>query len=282
MSTQEYEYTGLGYRRDLENTQELAAGAQANDTFLCGDVDIKNLRKPFNLVEILERKNQLQENSCAGNSGETILEACQWHQTGTYTKLSRQFAYANGQRYAGISGDRGCTLGGVIKGLQNDGCPREELAKYTGQYYTQFSAEARADAQNYKLRAYSPITEGEQVLEGLAKGIGGAYFGMAWCGQFRNPQSGGYVDEFYEQAGCGFHAVCFLDWSEQLDSEGYPRARLFNSHGMQYGDRGTSLWSMRALRAAVKAPNTTAYFLSDMAFIKPRFDFAKQSWTDVT
>jgi hypothetical protein len=278
--TQEYEFEGLGYRRDLENLSELAAGAQANDTFLCGDIDVKNLGQPMGLVDILKRKDQLRENSCAGNSAETVLEACMFHQSGTYIELSRQFAYVNGQRYAGISGDCGCTLGGVIKGLSSDGCPREYLAPYNGTYYTQFSAEARADAQNYKLLSYSPITEGEQLLEGLAKRVGGGYFGMCWTGQFRNPLPGGLVNEYYEQAGCGFHAVCFLDWSDQLDSEGYPRARLFNSHGMGYGDRGTSLWSMRAIQQALRSQNTTAYFLSDMKYIRPRFDFKKQSWTD--
>lgn len=286
MSTiaQDYAYEGLGYRRDLENVAELAAGAQSNATFLLGDIDPRALGESMHMENVIRIENQAQMNSCAGNSATSVLEACLWHQSGGQVsiQLSRMFAYVNGQRYAHIAGDRGCTLGAVLNGLKNDGCPREELAQYTGAYYTQFSKDAVTDAHNYKLLSYSPISDADNVYEGLAKKIGGAYFGMCWCGEFRNPKPGGLVDDYYEQAGCGFHAVCFLDWSELKDSEGYPRLKLFNSHSTRYGNNGISYWSRRAVQKAIHSQNTTCYFLSDMAFIKPRFDFDKQAWTDMS
>ncbi len=189
------------------------------------------------------------------------------------------FGYVNGQKYARIVGDQGCTLKGVLDGFKNDGCPEEKYAEYTGAYYTRFTEEARQNAKQYKLLSYAPITSVEQLYEGLAKRVGAAYFGMCWTGEFKNPQAGGLVNSYREQQGAGYHAVCFLDWSTQRDRSGYPRLKLFNSHGEQYGDKGKSHWSYDAVRAAIESPNTSAFFLSDMAFMKPRFDWANAKWT---
>lgn len=277
-----YSYEGLGYRRDIENLPELLAGAQKND-FLMGDIDPKSLGAPMGISKWMRIENQLRMNSCAGNSAASIVEACLYHQSGgtLIVQLSRMFAYINGQAKCGIRGDRGATLKGVIDGLREFGIPLEELAQYTGAYYTQFSSAAQTEARTRKLVSYSQITDVDQVYEGLAKKIGGVYLGCGWCGEFRNCPQSGFVNSFYEESGCGFHATCILDWSDEKDSEGYPRLENFNSHSEQYGFKGRARWSRSALQQAIKAPNTVCFLLSEMQFIKPRFDFKKQSWTDV-
>lgn len=279
---QEYDHEGLGYRRDLEDMDELLAGAQAADTFLVGDIDPKALGVPMGMIDVIRLENQARINSCSGNSATSVLEACVYHQSQgqVSVQLSRMWAYVKGQAKNHIVGDRGATLGGVVAALR-EGCCVEELAPYTGAYYTQFPREAYDRAPDYKLATYSQITDVDQVYEGLANRIGGAYFGAAWCGEFRNPRPGGLVNRFHEDPGVGFHATCMLDWCEELDEKGYPRLRLFNSHGSGYGDRGTSLWSRDAVNDMIHAPNTTAFFLSDMNFIKPRFNFKKAHWLDV-
>jgi hypothetical protein len=282
MSSSDYAEAGLGYRRDLEDFVGLAAGAQAQDTFICGDIDPKQLGSPMGLIDVIKGENQGQMNSCAGNSGSSILEACLWHQSGgtVHTQLSRMFAYVNGQRHCGINGDSGATLKGVIDGFQAEGCPKEEFAPYTGQYYTRFGQEAQADARNQKLKSYMAVTDVEQVYEGLAKKIGGLYLGINWVPEARNPEAGGYIHSFRSQGGRGgYHAVCMLDWCEEKDNEGYPYLRLFNSHGSNYGDRGTSKWSRKATQQCVTSNDTTCFFLSEMDFIRPRFDYKNTRWT---
>ena len=285
----DYEFTGLGYRRDLEDVEGLKENAQSAGSFYCGDIDPRELGKPIGMIDVLRLENQYQENSCGGNSLTTICEGAMWHQSGgqVNVQLSRQFAYVNGQRYCNLYGDVGVQLKGALTGFQKDGCPLEVFAPYTGTYYTQFSNEARANAQNYKLAAYLPITTVDQAYEVLAKRVGGIYAGINWTNECRNPLPGGFINHFQENAPDwwgeipgGFHAIAFMDWCEEKDSEGYPRLRLFNSHGPNYGDRGTSKWSRAAFASMLSAPNTICYAVSDMAFIKPRFDFKQQHWTD--
>jgi len=282
----DYQYTGLGYRVDLENREELYNSAQPRSTVFCGDVDPKKMGPSMKSQKILRRENQARMNSCAGNSITTLAEWGLYLQSfgQINEQLSRQFGYVNGQKYAGIGGDNGCTLYGCLQGGQRDGFPRETFAPYTGQYYTRFSQEAYKDAANYKVGAYIPIHDVDDIYEWLAKRMGGAYFGMAWAGQFRNPLPGGLVDEFWDGDSQGNHAVCVPDWCDAedtphyLDSEGYPRLKLHNSHGTQYGDDGMSYWSRRAMQQALKARDTVAYFITTMEFAKPRFDMKKAIW----
>lgn len=271
-----------GYRRDLEPIEELLAGAQVADSALFGGIDPKGLGAPMGMKNVIKLENQYQESSCTGNSCTTVLEGCVYHQSGGQVKvqLSRQFAYVNGQRYSRITGDRGATLKGVADGAKNEGVPLEEYAPYTGNYYTQFKKEAYDNAGAYRLKSYVPIRTVDELYEGLYQRLGGAFFGMAWCGQFKNPEAGGHVDSFRETVNA-FHAVAFMDWSEEKDSEGYPRLELFNSHGPNYGDKGISKWSRKAVQLALDSPGTVAFFLSETDFIKPRFDFKKAHWTSV-
>lgn len=277
----DYEFTGLGYRRDLEDTDALFAGAQPIESIAFGDFDCKAMGKPMGLEDVIRIENQGQMNSCAGNSFTSVTETCVYHQSArqSIVQLSRMFAYVNGQRYSRISGDHGASLHGVVQGGVNDGLPLEQYADYTGMYYTQFSRQAYDRAADFKLKTRMPCKDADQAYQGLSMRLGALYIGMAWQGQFKNPLYGGIVDN-YRESGNAYHAVCMLDWSTVLDEKGYPRLKLFNSHGRGYGVNGISLWSYDALNDALHSPNTVAYFLSDMEFMKPRFDFKKAIWTD--
>lgn len=277
------EFQGLGYRVDLEDVANLRSHAQSIAPITCGDIDPRELGKPIGVKEWMFIENQARLNSCAGNSVTSIAEACIHYATnGQVTEqLSRMFAYINGQRHCGINGDSGSTLWGVLQGLKEDGLPLESLAPYTGSYYTQFKAEAKADAKKRTLNSWIEVTNVNQVYEGLAKRIGGLYLGSCWTPNRSNLPSDNIVRRFQELRGYGFHATCILDWCEEKDEQGNPLLREFNSHSKQYGDEGTAMWTRDALQQCIDAPNTTAYFISDMTIVKPRFDYSKAKWTFV-
>lgn len=275
------EFQGLGYRVDLEDRGNLRANSQSIAPITYGDIDARTLGKPIGVKDWMPIENQQRLNSCAGNGITSIAEACVYFATNgqVIEHLSRMFAYVNGQKYSGIVGDNGATLWGVLQGLKLDGLPLESLAPYTGNYYTQFNTQARAEAKKRTLRSWMEVTNVNQVYEGLAKRIGGLFLGSCWTPNRSNLPADNVVRRFQELRGYGFHATCILDWCEEKDEQGYPLLEEFNSHSEEYGDKGTAKWTRDALQQCIDAPNTTAYFVSDMEIVKPRFDFSKARWT---
>lgn len=278
-----YRFEGLGYRRDLEDLVSLEEGAKPSSELLYGDTDPRNLGKPIGVQDWMKIENQVRLNSCAGNSVTSIAEACVYYATGGQCTehLSRMFAYINGQKFSNIQGDSGATLWGVMEGLKKDGLCLESLAPYTGSYYTQFKREAHEEAKKRLLQSWVTVTSVAQVYEGLAKRIGGLFLGSQWTPNRSNLPADNTVRSFQEQRGCGYHATCILDWCEEKDDNGLPLLREFNSHSEAYGDKGTAKWTEKALQQCFAFPNTTAFFISDMEIIKPRFDYSKAKWTSV-
>ena len=266
-----------GYRQDLEDYEYLKANAQSSSQYCFGDIDPRLLGKPMGLTNVIRKENQSQMNSCAGNSGSTIFEAGLYHQSNhtILIQLSRMWAYVKGQEKAGISGDNGATLAGVLQALK-EGCPLEELAPYTNSYYTHFSKQAEEDAPSRKVKSWSPVTTVQEVYEGLAKRIGGLYLGIPWTGECNNPNNGRI--DYYRPARVGGHAICILDWCEEKSKDGRPYLDLFNSWGKSYGIDGNAHVHPDALQQMLDCQLTTAYFVSDMEFITPRFQLQGSSW----
>lgn len=267
-----------GYRRDLEDTGYLSKFATPSNLYCTGDIDPTNMGEPIGMIDVIKNENQFRLSSCAGNSGSTILESCLWQQSkgSVNVQLSRMMAYINGQRKSDITGDNGATLAGVLQGFKEYGCCLEELAQYTGTYYTKFSQEAIDEAKNRSLRSWSQVTNVDQVYEGLAKRVGGLFLGIAWTSDCNNPISN--CIEHYSAQRCGCHAIAILDWCDKRDRKHRPYLRLFNSWGLQYADRGTVQVAPDALQSMLDSPLTSAYFLTEMEFVQPRFKFEGSEW----
>lgn len=270
---------GTGYLIEEENHEYLQAVSQPANTYSSGDFDPSQLGDAIGMIDVLHVEDQQQLSSCAGNSSTTILEECLFFQGGIKgIQLSRMFAYINGQHKCGINGDRGATLEGVIKGFKDDGCPEEKFMPYTGEYYTDIPSEARNDASNRKLEGSSQITDIAQIYEGLAKRIGGTFIGIPCTQEIFNSGADGILENYFP-ARAGGHAMAFVDWCPDVrDSRGWPYLLLANSWGIRYGYRGYRKVSPRAANAMLQCQLSTMYLLSDMKFIKPRYDWKSQKW----
>lgn len=270
---------GTGYLIEEENHEYLQATAQPANTYSSGDFDPSLLDDPIGMIDILHVEDQAQLSSCAGNSSTTLLEEGLFFQGGIKDiQLSRMFAYINGQHKCGISGDRGATLEGVLKGFQLDGCPEEKFMPYTGQYYTSIPDEAKTDASQRKLLGSSQITDIRQIYEGLAKRIGGTFIGIPCTDEIFNSPPDGILENYFP-ARAGGHAMAFVDWcKDERDSRGWPYLLLANSWGKRYGYRGYRKVSPRAAQAMMHCQSSTMYLLTDMQFIKPRYNWRSQEW----
>lgn len=274
---QDFSDRACGYRGDLENFVSLASKAQPREQYAFGAVDPTQLGKPMGMIDVLKVEDQQQISSCAGNSSTTILECCLWHLGGMKVQLSRMFAYVNGQRHCGITGDNGATLEGVIAGFRAEGCPEEQWMPYTGSYFNHIPADAVTNAVKYKLKSFSPVNSVMDIYEGLAGKIGGVFIGIPCTQEIFQADSTGILD-YYSGARAGGHAMAFVDWCEEKDSKGYPYLLLANSWGARYGYRGYRKVKPSVAQAMLQAAGGSFYLLSDMNFIKPRYDWTSNKW----
>jgi hypothetical protein len=270
-----------GYRKDLENEQWLAATAQPFYKFSYGAINPANLGDPLGLVDAIRIEDQSQLNSCAGNSVTSIAESCLFLEGGIRDiQLSRMWAYIKGQAKSGIRGDNGATLEGCLKAC-SEGIPEERFAPYTNSYYTQFSEAARADTVNRKIKSWAAVAELMSVYEGLATGAGGIYLGIACTDVIFNCK--GIIEDWNEYS-TGCHAMCVLDWSKRRVQgglyAGWPYLKLFNSWKKSWGDNGTADVHPAAMLKMIRGRLSSVYFVSEMEFIKPRFDWkdANKRW----
>lgn len=268
---------GTGYLIDQENHQFLEAHAQPSNQFTFGDINPANLGEPIGMIDLLQMEDQAQMNSCAGNSGTTCGEACLIHAGVLNVQLSRMFCYTNGQKKCGIRGDSGCTLEGILKGLQDDGCPEEKYMPYTGRYYTDVPIDAKTHAKEYLLKSWSKIIELQEIYEGLARRVGAIFIGIPCTQDIFNADESGMLER-YTPVNCGGHAMAIVDWCKEKDENGYPYLLLANSWGRRYGFRGYRKCRPSAVVSMMRSQQSTFYLLSDMGFIKPRYDWKSKKW----
>lgn len=269
-----------GYLIDQENRERLRAGSQSNSQFSFGNIDPRDLGKPMGLIDVLNVEDQEQLNSCAGNSITTVAETCLWHQSNGRVKpqLSRMFAYVNGQRVDNINGDNGALLEGCIESIKTNGCPEERFAPYTGQYYTGFTEEAYQNARNFRLLSYAPIDNLQNTYEALARRVGAIYLGIPCTEEYFNSPPDGKLDYYYPKRGDGGHAICIVDWCDEVDENGFPYLLSPGSWGKKYGYKGYRKFKPSALTTMLQHPSTSCYVLSDMQFTTPRYDWHSQKW----
>lgn len=267
-----------GYNIYDENHENLIAGSQPASLFTFGNIDPRQI-KPMHLEDVLHVEDQGHLNSCAGNAVTTVLETCLLHQSGGVLRpqLSRMFAYVNGQKRNNIVGDNGAVLEGCVKGAQEDGVPIEELAQYTGQYYTEFSDAARQDAKTRTLKAYCPIRQLQEAYEGIARRVGAIFLGIPCTEEIFNSGPDGKL-EYYNPVKCGGHAICIVDVCDEKDENGYPYLLSPGSWNTRYGWKGYRKFRPSAFMSMLNCQYTSCYLLSEMQFLKPRYDWESQKW----
>lgn len=267
-----------GYNIYEENHAVLQAGAQSASQFTFGTVDPTSM-KPNGLIDVVTIENQQHENACAGHAITTDAEVCLYLQSGGVVKpqLSRQFAYVNGQKANNITGDNGACLEGCLQSGRDVGFCLEELAPYTGQYYTQFSKEAYADAKSRTLKSYAAIAALQEAYECIARRVGAIFLGIPCTDEIFNSPSNGLL-EFYNPSRTGGHALAIVDICDEKDDKGMPYFLLANSWGTQYGFRGFRKVRPSAFLSMLRCSYTSCYAVSEMSFLKPRYDWESQKW----
>lgn len=269
---------GTGYLIDQENHQSLMALAQNSTQYTFGDINPATLGPPMGMIDILNEKDQVHLNACAGESSSSILEACLYHQTSERINLSGMFAYVNGQKQSGIHGDNGAMLEGVIAGFKSDGCSQESFMPFTGQYYTDISQSAREDAVKRRLLSYSPISNLLNIYEGLVKKVGGIFIGIPCTQEIFDSPSDGMLEHYSPVGNAGGHAMAFVDWCEERDSNGWPYLLLKNSWSKRYGYKGYRKVKPSAVNSMMQSSRSSFYLLSDMAVQQPRYNWKSQTW----
>lgn len=258
---------------DHENFARIA-DSKVPQLFGLPEVDIDDLPESMGVSKWMLIENQLQQGACGAHAATSDAELAFYRGTnGQIVQLNRQYQYRNAQSKDGIRGDSGSTISGngdaAIEGI-----PREELWPYTGRYTSipggELGIQLRADAKNYRIRAWKDLKNYGEVLQWLVHGVGGVDIGILWS---LNPGRDGRV-EHYRMYGGG-HSVALLDWNKQFkDSKGRPYITLFNSWGRNWGDNGLAYIHPDVIDEWCQRQTVVGF--SDMIDIKPRaYDWAK-------
>lgn len=241
-------------------------------------VNIADIPQSQKIAEWMRVEDQKQQGSCQGNARTSAEEVAIYRQTrGGIIQLSRQFAYITSQKVDGISGDRGSTIEGGARASQQYGSCLEELAPYTGGYYTQFSQAAYDDAKKRTLTSFVRLQSYDDVLRWLVHGIGGIVIGIGWNSSCE-PNSQGRIESY--RAGGGGHALALLDWNKtKLDSSGRPYIDMFNSWSTRWGFQGRAFVAPSVIEQWCRGQTVVGYSKMSVEDIKPQsYDWLKESF----
>lgn len=204
--------------------------------------EVPRRTEPLGVRDWMVIHDQGQIGSCGGNSRASVNEVCNWIDTrGSVIQLSRMFAYLTAQQVDNLLGrDAGCTISGCAKAARDTGVCLESTMPYPDpvRYHTQIPQAARAEASQHKLQRHSVLRSYQEVLDWITTGQGGVQIGIAWVESLANNKTG--VIESVGGRNYGGHALALLDISTRKDSSGRPYIEMYNSHGLQWGDRGVA------------------------------------------
>lgn len=261
------------WRSDLERWDDIAALADDAEVLaLVGSYE----ELPFDPRAVLRCENQGPVGSCRGFSGSTGSEWIRTLATREIgVQLSPAWMYYMAQAEDRITGDRGSTIMGGVKVLQERGICRNDLWPYKPRYDNTRPSnwqEVLEDAAKHKIGRANRITSYDGVRAWLGSGQGYVDCGIPWSSAFAKP----VVERF--GGGNGGHAIALIYLSERKDSQGRPFVWMFNSHGERSGVNGWSEWSPDFIEAAIRSRSGVFVGLSDMPNVKPReVDWIKDS-----
>lgn len=232
---------------------------------------------PFTLEDpdgVLQVENQARTNSCVGHGTSSILEWLHKIRTGHSIQLSRQFAYIESQKLAGIRGDNGSHVSAAIRVSFDKGCCLESTWPFRGVYDTRVPDGAYEDAKRFRIQSATEnftSVEDDQIY--LGKKIGGILLGIPWTQQL--VQAPRILEELNTRSPLvGFHCVCYPFLSTRTDSQGRHYAWMLNSHSRSWGNRGWLEVSPNARQALYdyvyrRQRVSEAYGLSDLTESRP-------------
>jgi C1A family cysteine protease len=209
------------------NTQRYNDGRLAR---LPSQVDLRPWMTPV--------EDQSAVNSCAANAVVGIYEFLARRALGQSADISRLFVYWNARRVDNIRGDKGSTMTGNIRALQELGACTEETWPYQPNLVNKEpSAEAFAEAERFRLEEADRVPINLRAMKHcLAEGFPFA-FGLVLFKSFDRAGHAGVVplpgraETGREAHGC--HAMLAVGYSD--------RDEVFvvrNSWGPRWGDKG--------------------------------------------
>jgi hypothetical protein len=208
---------------------------------------------------------QMMESSCAGHGLTAAARVDNYFATrGGVIDLSPQFSYRVGQMKCGIRGDQGCTISGVVQGAKDYGVLLEEDLPYTGDYNLEPTRENFDAAKDHLVRTHTALYSYNDVFNFLAAGLGAVVIGIPWQESLANHRQTKEPVESVEGQSLGGHCVALVGYVEDKDSDGNNYIILVNSHGDQWGDRGTTLVASSVFRTWCGSPQCELSGISDM------------------
>lgn len=225
---------------------------------------------PFIRIE-----NQKRTNMCAAHAGTSVVELVEFQVTGQMTQRSRNYLYAKAQTYCRLFGDQGVTLGSIIRALENDGCPPEELDPFNGVFNPKYSDAADKAAKECKVTATIDVRTGgyQSVRTLVGQNMGGVLMATYWPLAYAE----GYVVERYRPQGNGGHARAYLALGARLDAQGRPYVWCANSHSEDAQFHGWELWSPTAVDEQLRNDPWGTTGVTGLTVIKPQ----EVDWTGV-
>ena len=272
-----------GYAIEQEDRQSLAAGSTACKTLPLGDLPERvDPRRHEKFADGWMRvENQGSIGSCQGASLTECAEYSWVVSGGDVVQLSKMFAYLVSQEFDGISSDRGSTLSGGTKCLNQVGICPDSVAPYPSRYpgHRWLTSSMRQAAAKYKMETHTVLRSAIECKQFIGSGLGIVQIGIPW-GRAMTPDRSGCIRSF--APGGGGHAVVFCGYLPdaevgQQSTSGY-WLLLKNSWSTRWGIKGFAYVDPAAVTQMISHRWSVFVGRSDMATPTPRplpVDFTK-------
>lgn len=260
-----------GYRHDLEDFAYLTNSS----------VDVAKLPAAVEPPEELDRawlRTEMQRrNDCAGHALSSAAECAHFDSTGgVVIQFSRHFAYRVGQEMAGLRGDVGCTIAGVVRAGREVGCCPEEVCPYPASYSAPITPRMRESAAKYRLGYHAQVRSYAEVFNFLAARQGGVVIGIPWDGQLAG--GGEVVERWRYSSTSAWHALLIEGYSRRKDAQGRNYVWLRNSHGPQWGAGGRKELAPAVVDAFGRGEGVVMIGVSDLPGPMLRPDWGRKNY----
>jgi len=267
---------GLGWNPDAEDKHADAIASLVRP--VCTAVD-SELPKTVDPRGILSINNQLQFNSCDGNSIDKCLEFDHWIETRNVIDLSARFSYLAARMMDGTNDgpDAGASIRGGALGAKEIGCVLEQKFPYWKrgeQFSSHVPEELLTAAKSHRVQSVAELgTDIDAIHRFIGTAQGGVSIGIWWTTGFRDYR-GGPMTRRPGGSTLGGHALAVLGY---LVSGGHLFFIVFNSHDESYGDKGCIIIAADVLYQELHASPFGAMGVSGL----PTFTKRKFSWQGV-
>lgn len=239
---------GLIYDAALEAQHKLALNTMVRAT--CS-VHASEMPERIDHRDTIPTNDQGPFNSCDGNSVDFCTQVDHLLTTGIVVNTSARFAYlAARMKDQQIEGrddngaDAGASISGGILAARDFGSVLEADFPYwkfdwnsgaAEQFDSRIPANVMEKASKHRVQSVTPVLwQWAEMLPLIATGQASFSIGIMWNGDLRGYRGSSPITSY--RGGDGGHAlgVCEYEW---VNGERWPRVR--NSHGKNWGDRGT-------------------------------------------